>query len=142
MNDSPCAEDLDPLDANRAGTLFVPARPGPAGYSARLFRTPLGGRTAVAFTDERRLTRTLGQQQGWIRLSEPAVRALVAPLGIVDLTVDPLLAAPGPGAAPAAGPGDGRTAGKPQREHRPARDPRPLETRRVSSAASLSSSAS
>lgn len=109
MNDIQCAEDPDPLHPHRTGVLFVPVRPGPMGYSARLFRTPLGVRTAVAFTDERRLARTLGQRQACIRLSEPAVRALVAPLGIVGLTVDPLLTAPGPG---------GRTARKPQGEQR------------------------
>lgn len=109
MNDNQCAEDPDPLHPHRTGALFVPVRPGPVGYCARLFRTPLGVRTAVAFTDERQLTRTLGRQQAWVRLSEPAVRALVAPLGIVGLTVDPLMTAPGTG---------GRTAGKPRREHR------------------------
>lgn len=108
MNDNQCAEDPDPLHPHRPGVLFVPVRPGLVGYCARLFRTPLGVRTAVAFTDERQLARTLGQQQAWVRLSEPAVRALVAPLGIVGLTVDPLMTAPGPG---------GRTHGKPLREH-------------------------
>lgn len=133
MNDSQCAEDPDPLHVNLAGTLFVPVRQGAMGYCARLFRTPLGTRTAVAFTDERRLIRTLGRQQAWIRLSEPAVRALVAPLGVVGLTVDPLLTAPGPG---------GRAAGKPRRGSRPARDPRPVQALRASSAPSLSASTS
>ncbi|MEV8453280.1 SAV_915 family protein [Streptomyces sp. NPDC052095] len=100
MNDHPCAEDPDPLRAGRTGTLFVPVRPGPAGCCARLFRTPLGERTAVAFTGERQLVRALGVRQHWIRLSEPAVRALVAPLGVTGLVVDPLLAVPGPAAAP------------------------------------------
>lgn len=133
MNDSQCAEDPDPLPARRAGVLFVPVRPGPVGYCARLFRTPLGVRTAVAFTDEPRLTSTLGRQQAWIRLSEPAVRALVAPLGVVGLTVDPLMTAPGPG---------DRTAGRPRRDHRPARDPRPADAPRASGTPSLSVSAS
>ncbi|MGW0935572.1 SAV_915 family protein [Streptomyces sp. NPDC002666] len=133
MNDSQCAEDPDPLHAHRTGALFVPVRPGPGGYCARLFRTPLGIRTAVAFTDESRLTRALGRQQVWIRLSEPAVRALVAPLGVVDLTVDPLMTAPGPG---------DRTAGRPHRGLRPARDPRPVDAPRASSTPALSASAS
>ncbi|MEE4489538.1 SAV_915 family protein [Streptomyces sp. BE230] len=136
MNDSQCAEDPDPLPVNRTGALFVPARPGPAGYCARLFRTPLGARTAVAFTDERQLIRTLGQQQTWIRLSEPAVRALVAPLGVVDLTIDPLLAAPGPGAPPLAGPGS-RTGRNPQRTYRPSQDPRAVGALRASGTPSL-----
>ncbi|MEV0581039.1 hypothetical protein OG521_34785 [Streptomyces sp. NBC_01463] len=124
MNDNQSAEDPDPLPADRAGALFVPVRPGSVGCSARLFRTPLGVRTAVAFTDERQLTRTLGKQQPWIRLSEPAARALVAPLGIDGLTIDPVLAAPGPGAAPLAGRPGGRAGRGPQRTYRPAREPR------------------
>ncbi|MFE9860516.1 SAV_915 family protein [Streptomyces sp. NPDC005780] len=111
MHGSQCAEGPDP-HAHRAGVLFVPVRPGPVGYCARLLRTPLGVRTAVAFADEPRLTRTLGRQQAWIRLFEPAVRALAAPLGVVDLTVDPLMTAPGSGDL---------TADRPQRDHRPAR---------------------
>ncbi|MEU9093527.1 SAV_915 family protein [Streptomyces sp. NPDC048428] len=133
MNDSQCAEDPDPLESNRAGALYVPVRPGPVGCCARLFRTPLGGRTAVAFTSERQLARTLGQQQAWIRLSEPALRALVAPLGFAGLTVDPLMTAPGP---------RGRAAAEPRRERRPAREPRPVEALRASSAPSLSASTS
>ncbi|WPW26664.1 hypothetical protein P6B95_03975 [Streptomyces atratus] len=118
MNDNQCAEDPDPLQSNRTGALFVPVRPGSVGCGARLFRTSLGVRTAVAFTSERRLTLTLGQRQTWIRLSEPAVRALVAPLGVVGLVVDPLLAAPGPSASPAVKVTH-RTAPAPQRAHRP-----------------------
>jgi hypothetical protein len=58
-----------------------------------MFRTPLGGRTAVAFTTPRRLYAALGARQAWIRLSEPALRALTAPLGVTAVTVDPRLAA-------------------------------------------------
>ncbi|MFF4244895.1 SAV_915 family protein [Streptomyces sp. NPDC001822] len=104
MNDDRHAEDSDPLQPNRTAALFVPARPGPTGYLVRLFRTPVGVRTAVAFTDERRLAHTLGGGQAWVRLSEPAIRALVAPLGVVDLVVDPLFAAPKSDAALAVGP--------------------------------------
>ncbi|MFB6819789.1 SAV_915 family protein [Streptomyces sp. NPDC056347] len=100
MNDHLCAEDPDPLRPGRTRTLFVPVRPGPAGCCARLFRTPLGERTAVAFTGERQLVRALGGRQHWIRLSEPAVRALAAPLGVTALVIDPLLAVPGPAALP------------------------------------------
>ncbi|MCX5107641.1 hypothetical protein OOK13_03695 [Streptomyces sp. NBC_00378] len=120
MNDSRPAEDPDPLRPSRTGALFVPVRPGPVGHCARLFRTPLGVRTAVAFTDDRRLTRTLGQHQPWIRLSEPAVRALVAPLGVVDLLVDPLFAVPGPDAAAPVARRPRRTALVPQHDRRTA----------------------
>lgn len=87
-------EDPGPSERCPAGLLYVPVRPGPAGCTARLFRTPPGGRTAVGFTSERRLTATLGPAQPWIRLAEPAVRALAEPLGVTALTVDPPCAAP------------------------------------------------
>ncbi|MGW1088505.1 SAV_915 family protein [Streptomyces sp. NPDC002596] len=94
-------------------------------------------RTAVAFTNERRLTLTLGQRQTWIRLSEPAVRALAAPLGGVDLVVAPLLAAPGPSASPAVK-FTRRPVPAPQREHRPAWDLRAVDVVRATSTQSLS----
>ncbi|MFJ6718046.1 MULTISPECIES: SAV_915 family protein [unclassified Streptomyces] len=93
-------EDPEPSERGPAGPLFVPVRPGPAGYAARVFRTPLGGRTAVGFTTPDRLSAALGPDQRWTRLAEPALRALVRPLGVTTVTVDPLLciprSAPGP----------------------------------------------
>ncbi|MEV8023064.1 SAV_915 family protein [Streptomyces sp. NPDC086554] len=93
MAELQCGEDPEPCEPGPAGPLFVPVRPGPAGCVARLFRTPVGGRTAVAFTTHRRLTAALGSRQDWIRLSEPALRALTVPLGVPHVTVDPRLAA-------------------------------------------------
>lgn len=100
-------EPSEPFPAGRQGhrprgPLFVPVRPGPTGCTARLFRTPVGGRTAVGFTSAARLTATLGAVQTWIRLSEPALRALAAPLGVTILTVDPQLSAPAADRATAA----------------------------------------
>ncbi|MEV1006825.1 SAV_915 family protein [Streptomyces sp. NPDC049881] len=92
--------EADPCDRGPAGPLWVPVRPGPAGCVVRLFRDPEGVRTAVAFTTEARLTAALGPWQGWIRLSEPALRALTAPLGTTALTLDPQLAAPAANRAP------------------------------------------
>ncbi|WP_046731394.1 SAV_915 family protein [Streptomyces humi] len=89
-------DDPEPSDRHPAGPLYVPVRPGPSGCAARLFRTPLGDRTAVGFTSERGLTATLGPGQAWIRLAEPALRALTAPLGIITVTVDPQFTAPAP----------------------------------------------
>ncbi|MEU7636357.1 MULTISPECIES: SAV_915 family protein [unclassified Streptomyces] len=83
------AEDPEPADRVPAGPLFVPVRPGPAGFTARLFRTPLGGRTAVGFTSPQRLAEVLGGGQPWVRLSEPALRALAEPIGATTVTVDP-----------------------------------------------------
>ncbi|GAA3836413.1 hypothetical protein GCM10022403_081210 [Streptomyces coacervatus] len=89
-------EDPEPSDRFPAGPLFVPVRPGPSRCVARLFRTPLGGRTAVGFTSLRRLTATFGPGQAWIRLAEPALRALTAPLGVTTVTIDPQFTAPAP----------------------------------------------
>ncbi|OXZ00275.1 SAV_915 family protein [Streptomyces diastatochromogenes] len=91
-----CGDDPEPSERTPAGLLFVPVRPGPAGCAARLFRTPLGDRTAVAFTSTRRLAGTLGPDQPWIRLAEPALRALTAPLDVTTVTVDPTFSAPAP----------------------------------------------
>ncbi|WP_037911190.1 SAV_915 family protein [Actinacidiphila yeochonensis] len=94
------AEDPEPLEPVPAGTaLYVPVRPGPTGPTARFFRTALGGRTAVAFTTEERLRATLGRQP-YIRLAEPALRALAEPLGVLELRLDPRLAAPAPAQVP------------------------------------------
>ncbi|MFF1835594.1 SAV_915 family protein [Streptomyces sp. NPDC058231] len=96
MSECPGTDGPEPLEPVPAGPYFVPVRPGPGGISrctARFFRTPLGQRTAVGFTSARQLTATLGAGQRWIRLSEPALRALAAPLGITVLTVDPQLTA-------------------------------------------------
>lgn len=92
-------EDPEPSDRFPAGPLYVPVRPGPAACAARLFRTPLGDRTAVGFTSRRQLTAALGPDQRWVRLAEPALRALTAPLGVTAVTVDPQFCAPAPAPA-------------------------------------------
>ncbi|MGV9270165.1 SAV_915 family protein [Kitasatospora sp. NPDC003701] len=88
------SDDSEPSERVPAGRLLVPVRPGPLGHTARFFRTPLGGRTAVAFTTEQRLAAAFGPAQPWIALAEPALRALAEPLGVTALTVDPQLVAP------------------------------------------------
>ncbi|MGW1540556.1 SAV_915 family protein [Streptomyces sp. NPDC002309] len=95
MADLTC-DDPEPCERFPAGPLYVPVRPGPAGSAARLFRSPLGDRTAVGFTSEQRLKATLGRDQAWIRLAEPALRALTAPLGVTTVTIDPQFSAPAP----------------------------------------------
>ncbi|MFI5658369.1 SAV_915 family protein [Streptomyces sp. NPDC051684] len=94
--------DEDPERSERftVRPLHVPVRPSPFGYAARLFRTPLGDRTAVGFTSARALTATLGAGQPWIRLAEPALRDMTAPLGAATVTVDPQLSAPAPVSRP------------------------------------------
>ncbi|MEV4443774.1 SAV_915 family protein [Streptomyces sp. NPDC049577] len=87
-------EDGEPSHPVPVRPLYVPVRPCPGGYALRVFRSPLGTRTAVAFTSGRRLSDCLGHSQPCVRLSLPAVRALAAPLGVDDVCVDPQLTAP------------------------------------------------
>ncbi|MFI0238589.1 SAV_915 family protein [Streptomyces sp. NPDC016845] len=94
-------EDPEPSDPFPAGPLYVPVRPGHRGCAARIFRTPLGTRTAVGFTSVFRLHATLGPDQPWIRLAEPALRALAGPLGVTTVTVNPRFTAPAPRPVPA-----------------------------------------
>ncbi|MEW1699154.1 SAV_915 family protein [Streptomyces sp. NPDC093249] len=106
MTDAPYGDDPEPAEPFPAGRLCVPVRPGTHGrVTARLFRTPVGDRTAVAFTDPARLTALLGAGQPWIRLAEPALRTLVEPLGVGVLTIDPTFTAPASASARAAVPG-------------------------------------
>ncbi|MBY8883596.1 hypothetical protein K7472_01880 [Streptomyces sp. PTM05] len=94
MTEHLCDDDPEPSERVPAGRLYVPVRPGPAGCTARLFRTPLGGRTAVGFTTRERLADTLGSAQACVTLAEPALRALTEPLGVSEVVVDPRFSAP------------------------------------------------
>ncbi|MFD9562600.1 SAV_915 family protein [Streptomyces sp. NPDC059994] len=88
-------DDADPDERRPAAALYVPVRLGSAGgQQLRFSRTPLGVRTAVGFTSPERLCAVLGPDQSWIRLAEPALRSLAAPLGVTTVTVDPQLSAP------------------------------------------------
>ncbi|MFE4693105.1 SAV_915 family protein [Streptomyces sp. NPDC056749] len=74
--------DPEPEQPLPAGRLYVPVRPGNGERTAiRLFRTPLGARTAVGFTSRQRLVATLGEGQAAVLLSESVLRALRVPLG-------------------------------------------------------------
>ncbi|MCB5163833.1 hypothetical protein LG634_03120 [Streptomyces bambusae] len=87
-------DDPEPEEPVPAGLLYVPVRPGTLRTVVRMFRTPLGTRTAVGFTRPELLAATLGAGHPWIRLSEAALRTMTAPLGARQLTVDPTLTAP------------------------------------------------
>ncbi|WP_024756503.1 SAV_915 family protein [Streptomyces exfoliatus] len=87
-------DDPEPEEPGPAGLLYVPVRPGTHAVAVRVFRTPLGSRTAVGFTTVARLAATLGAEQPRIRLSESVLRSLAEPLGAELLTVDPTLTAP------------------------------------------------
>ncbi|MFD9246237.1 SAV_915 family protein [Streptomyces sp. NPDC059556] len=107
-------DDPEPEEPDPAGLLYVPVRPGTHAVAARVFRTPLGSRTAIGFTTVDRLIATLGAEQPWTRLSEPVLRSLAEPLGVELLTVDPTLTA-----RAATGP---RASGRPARTGADARD--------------------
>ncbi|RKN04886.1 SAV_915 family protein [Streptomyces radicis] len=95
MNDLDVNDDEPADHGAHAWPYYVPVRPGPSGFSTvRTFRTPLGERTVAAFTSAERLTAALGPWQRWATLGEDALRALVAPLGVRRLTIDPQLSAP------------------------------------------------
>ncbi|MFC8450093.1 SAV_915 family protein [Kitasatospora sp. NPDC057223] len=74
--------------------LHVPVRTVGAAYALRLFKQRDGSRCAVAFSSATALTALLGPAQLSVRLAEPALRALAAPLGATALVVDPQLVAP------------------------------------------------
>lgn len=67
MSEHVCGDDPEPSHRFPAERLYVSVRSVPAGCAARLCRTPLGGRTTVGFTTERRLVVTPGPDQTWIR---------------------------------------------------------------------------
>ncbi|WP_051794444.1 SAV_915 family protein [Streptomyces sp. NRRL S-87] len=96
-------DESEPEEPVPAGSLIVPVRPG-AEVLVRMFRTPLGARTAVGFTSPERLAAVLGPHHPWIRLSESVLRALAEPLGAAALTVDPTLTAPAVRTAPVPAP--------------------------------------
>ncbi|NAS26549.1 hypothetical protein GT755_33345 [Herbidospora sp. NEAU-GS84] len=81
--------------------LFVPVRKTGCADALRVFRTPDGARTAVAFTSPVRLALVLGADQPWIRLCEPALRSLLRDIGISGIVLDPQAAStqPAPHAA-------------------------------------------
>ncbi|GII59559.1 hypothetical protein Pth03_79480 [Planotetraspora thailandica] len=69
--------------------LYVPVHHGDFSLSLRLFRTASGKKTSVAFTSPLRLAKVLGSGQEWIRLSEPALRCMIADLDVIGVVIDP-----------------------------------------------------
>ncbi|KUF15492.1 MULTISPECIES: SAV_915 family protein [Streptomyces] len=78
------------------GLLCVPVQTNAAGaFAVRTARPGAGEpRVGLAFTDEERLRAALGETQRWTRLSRPALLALLRPLGIVDVRLDPVYVGP------------------------------------------------
>jgi hypothetical protein len=75
---------------------FVPVRT--AGNADTLVvqtgRLPQGRRVGIAFTGSDRLAAAMGESQQWTRLSESALRAMLTPLGVNRIQVDPILVGP------------------------------------------------
>ncbi|GGW89868.1 hypothetical protein GCM10010297_09270 [Streptomyces malachitofuscus] len=78
--------------------LFVPVRADGSDGAPAVVRTARPGagraRVGLAFTREERLHAALGPTHRWIRLSWPALLALLRPLGIRDVRIDPLYVGP------------------------------------------------
>jgi hypothetical protein len=71
-------------------TYLVPVRESKSGaLSLRTGRLVTGERVGMAFTSEASLLMTLGPSQQWIELAPGALRAMLAPLGVTCLRVDP-----------------------------------------------------
>jgi hypothetical protein len=72
--------------------LFVPVRRSSLGTLTPLTaRLPQGPRAGIAFTSLEALQTATRPGQDWIRLAQPALRALLHPLGIERIQVDPVL---------------------------------------------------
>jgi len=71
-------------------TFFVPVRTSKAGTLAlRTGRLRSGERVGLAFSSEAALLLTMGPSQEWINLGAEALTAMLAPLGVKHLRVDP-----------------------------------------------------
>ncbi|MFB9837228.1 SAV_915 family protein [Actinoallomurus acaciae] len=81
------------------GLMVVPVRSGSGTVSLRCGRLPGGERVGIAFTTEARLVEAMGADQAWIRIHERAMRAMLAPLGVTRLQVDPRVVAATPSTA-------------------------------------------
>ncbi|MFC0041581.1 SAV_915 family protein [Actinomadura rayongensis] len=70
--------------------LFVPVRTSGCGAASLLLaRLAGGGRVAVAFSSAERLAAVLGARQPAVRLAVPALRAMLRPLGVDRVQIDP-----------------------------------------------------
>ena len=94
--------DLPSLAMDTVSLLVVPVRTRSGLATIQCCRLPTGQPVGVAFTSERRLASVMGPGQPWIRLSEPAMKEMLEPLGVTRIQVDPgLIAALYPSSVPA-----------------------------------------
>ncbi|MGK5556013.1 SAV_915 family protein [Actinomadura kijaniata] len=75
--------------------LIVPVRECAGGtLSVRTGRMDASGeRVGIAFSDEERARAAFGAGVRCVRLSEPALRALLGPVGVARIRIDPVLVA-------------------------------------------------
>ncbi len=73
--------------------MVVPVRTGSGMVCLRCGRLPTGERVGIAFTTEARLAGVMGADQPWIHLNDQAMKAMLAPLGVTRIQVDPGLVA-------------------------------------------------
>jgi hypothetical protein len=74
--------------------MVVPVRTGSGMASLRCGRLPDGRRVGIAFTTEAGLIEVMGADQPWIHLDVRAMRAMLAPLGVTRIQVDPGVVTP------------------------------------------------
>jgi len=76
--------------------MIVPVRTGSGMVCLRCGRLPSGERAGIAFTTEARLAEVMGEGQEWIHLNDRAMKAMLAPLGVHRIQVDPGLVSASP----------------------------------------------
>jgi hypothetical protein len=69
--------------------MVVPVRTGPGTVCLRCGRLPTGERVGIAFTTEACLAGAMGSDQPWIHLNDQAMKAMLGPLGVTQVQVDP-----------------------------------------------------
>jgi hypothetical protein len=74
---------------NAQAVMVVPVRTRSGMASLLCGRLPTGERVGIAFTTQARLARAMGADQAWIHLNDAAMKAMLAPLGVTRIQVDP-----------------------------------------------------
>jgi hypothetical protein len=70
---------------------FIPVRESRAGTLAlQTGRLRTGERVGLAFTTEASLQLAMGSSVRWVRLGGPALKDMLAPLGVGSIRVDPV----------------------------------------------------
>lgn len=83
--------DLAVTSAASSMLVFPTSPISGGGASFRLARRPDGVRVVVAFTTAERLGEVMGPRQGWTRCCAGAAHAMLEPLGVTQICVDPEL---------------------------------------------------